>query len=355
MKRRYFLVAAGGLVVAGIVPAVRAVGWNTSGSDAASADAAEQDGARSTAAVTRRDLAETRTVTGTLGYGAERDVAFGRPGTITALPALGTTVDRGALLGEVDGTPVVLFYGDRPLWRVLQEGVEDGPDVEQLEANLIELGYGTAANLGPNQVWSQATTAAVKRWQKALGLAETGVVAPGDVVFEPGPVRIAAHAGTVGASAGGPALRVTDTTRIIDVDLDATLAPYVHAQQSVAVVLPDEASTTGTVAAISAVATAGAQGSAPTVPVTITLDDQTAGGGFDQAPVSVTITTTHATDVLAVPVAALLALAEGGYAVEKVGLTGTSELVAVTAGAFADGWVEVTGDLIEGDKVVTAS
>ena len=56
--------------------------------------------------------------------------------------------------------------------------------------------------------------------------------------------------------------------------------------------------------------------------------------------------------MLAVPVEALLALAEGGYAVELAHDDGTTSLVAVELGAFADGWVEVTGDVAEGDEVV---
>jgi hypothetical protein len=56
--------------------------------------------------------------------------------------------------------------------------------------------------------------------------------------------------------------------------------------------------------------------------------------------------------VLAVPANALLALLEGGYAVERVTDGGGTELVAVETGLFADGWVEVSGDLAEGDEVV---
>jgi multidrug efflux pump subunit AcrA (membrane-fusion protein) len=69
--------------------------------------------------------------------------------------------------------------------------------------------------------------------------------------------------------------------------------------------------------------------------------------------VVVRVVTSAAEGVLAVPVDALMALAEGGYAVERVGTgpDGASELVAVELGAFADGWVEVTGDVAEGDQV----
>jgi hypothetical protein len=59
--------------------------------------------------------------------------------------------------------------------------------------------------------------------------------------------------------------------------------------------------------------------------------------------------------VLAVPVTALLALGEGGYAVQVV--TGaTSRLLAVTTGMFAGDLVEVSGQgLTEGLRVVRAS
>jgi len=69
-------------------------------------------------------------------------------------------------------------------------------------------------------------------------------------------------------------------------------------------------------------------------------------------------------DVMAVPVASLLAVLEGGYAVEVVdaGVTNntvpTTHLVGVTTGIFQDGWVEVTapgGDLKVGDEIVVPS
>ena len=56
--------------------------------------------------------------------------------------------------------------------------------------------------------------------------------------------------------------------------------------------------------------------------------------------------------MLAVPVNALLALAEGGYAVE-VERDGRRALVGVETGLFADGQVEVSGQgLAAGDRVV---
>ena len=82
------------------------------------------------------------------------------------------------------------------------------------------------------------------------------------------------------------------------------------------------------------------------------MDDPSAASGLDEAPVDVKVITDSVEDVIAVPVAALLALAEGGYAVELDGGDGGTRLIAVDPGFFADGLVEVEGDLAAGDRVV---
>lgn len=86
--------------------------------------------------------------------------------------------------------------------------------------------------------------------------------------------------------------------------------------------------------------------------VTVTLDDPGAGGTLDGARVKVRFTRASREGVLAVPVNALLALSEGGYAVE-VYSAGQRRLVRVETGLFSRGYVEVAGDgLAEGAQVV---
>lgn len=312
-----------------------------------------------TAEVERRDLVEREELDGTLGYGEARDLSFsagGGQGTVTALPAPGTIVDRGGQLGEVDGDPVSLLIGDRPMWRAIGEGadVTDGQDIAQLEANLIAMGYGTEASLGPNETWSQATTAALEAWQEDLGVAETGRLELGDVVFAPGPVRLAAHLTDVGGQAGGPALSVTGLERLVDVDLDASRQGIVAVGQAVEVELPDGSVVGATVRSIASSVTPGdpMQGTSATVAVVVVLDDATAAAGLDQAPVDVRVVSVQAEGALAVPIEALLALAEGGYAVER----SDGSLVGVELGADADGYVAVTplgGEALEvGDELV---
>jgi multidrug efflux pump subunit AcrA (membrane-fusion protein) len=87
--------------------------------------------------------------------------------------------------------------------------------------------------------------------------------------------------------------------------------------------------------------------------MTVTLDDPDVALGLDEAPVDVEVVSDSAPGVLAVPVTALLALTEGGYAVEIVTEDGTIILIGVEPGLFADGFVEVDGEgLTDGMQVV---
>jgi multidrug efflux pump subunit AcrA (membrane-fusion protein) len=95
--------------------------------------------------------------------------------------------------------------------------------------------------------------------------------------------------------------------------------------------------------------------SQPGFTASIAIDDLAAIGAVDSGQVEVEFTTGAREGVLAVPVGALLALAEGGYAVEVVE-GGKRRLIAVTTGLFANDLVEVSGEgLSAGMTVVTTS
>ena len=356
--RRRRLVVAGGVAAAALVGA-GVLGWRDGGEGGADDAGDAPTAATATAQVTVRDLEERTDLDGTLGYGDTHELALGAEGTLTWLPAEGTVIDRGQTVAEVDDRAVPLLLGDRPLWRDLGPGMDDGRDVELIEANLVAVGVVSADELTVDHEWTSATTEAVEDWQASLGREETGRIGPSDVVVEPAPVRVTARVAEPGGPATGPALAVAGTARQVTVDLEATRQQMVQVGQKVDVELPDGSTTTGTVTEVSTVAETPedddsdplAPDATPTVEVTVALDDPAAGGTLDEAPVTVWVVTTAASDVLAVQVDALLALAEGGYAVERV-VPGGTELVAVELGAFADGWVQVTGDVAEGDDVV---
>src|SRR3989442_1625596 len=102
------------------------------------------------------------------------------------LPGVGGVIGRGGTLGRIDTLPVVLMYGSLPAYRTLSQGVSDGPDVAQLNDNLIALGFAPYGAIGDRRHFGEATAAAVRRWQSANGLPETGKVELGRVLFTPG-------------------------------------------------------------------------------------------------------------------------------------------------------------------------
>jgi peptidoglycan hydrolase-like protein with peptidoglycan-binding domain len=301
---------------------------------------------------------DRETFSGSLGYGDSRSVVNWLSGTITRLPAEGAVMRRGAILFRVDNSPVVLMYGSVPAYRALESGVSDGPDVEQLERNLRDMGYDPDGTMTVDGDFDADTADAVERWQEDLGLEETGVVERGRVVFMPGARRVATIQATLGprAGPGTPIMATTGTVRSMTVDLDARRQDLVHVGAKEQVELPDGATVDATVTEIGTVAKAASEDENPSVTVTLTLDGTKGVTRIDGAPVDVHIAKEERTDALSVPVTALLALAGGGYGLEVVEGDGSHRIVAVEPGLYADGYVEVSGHgIASGTRVVTAT
>ncbi len=312
--------------------------------------------ARETATVTRETLVERTSEKGTLGYGESAVHGTQGSGTVTWLPDVGSVVGRGEPLFRVDERPVVLLVGVLPMYRDLGPGAR-GEDVRQLEANLTALGYG---GFTEDDRFTDQTSAAVRQWQKDLGVERTGRVGPDLVLVQPGPLRVAEHEVPLGAPAGPELVATTGTERSVVVDLDLDRRRLAVEGAAVSVRLPDGTTVDGTVTAVGPPETSDDPNGVPgaettTVPVTVVLAD--GADAAEDGPVKVELVSAERADVLTVPVAALLALAEGGYGVEVVdeGASGPGRVVAVGTGMFADGRVEVTGELAEGDTVVVPS
>jgi hypothetical protein len=347
----------GGLVAGGVAAAA-------DGNDSGTASPSGDGSAVATAAVVRTTLTNTVQVGGSIGYDGSYAVAalHGGGGVYTWLPEPGVVIRQDQPVYSVGNQQVPLLYGSVPAYREFDVGMSDGADVGQLTRDLIALGYGAGLTRGDH--YSSATAATVQRWQRALGLQATGTIPLGEVVFEPGPIRVTSVTPSVGSpSQGGTVLTATSTTPNVVIDLDVSEDYLVKPGDAVTVVLPDGTSTVGghieTVGTVATCPGGGGIGTAsgsggespcssngsdntPTVTVTIGLDSTPSEATLDQAPVNVNITTQRVGNVLAVPVSALLALAGGGYGVDVV--TGkTSHLTGVTTGLYSDTLVQVSG------------
>lgn len=150
---------------------------------------------------------------------------------------------------------------------------------------------------------------------------------------------------------GVPILSYTGTTKLVTVQLEVSDQALAVEGRKVTVTVPGQEAVEGEISQVGTVATAESTTSDTRIEVTISVADQATLGSLDAAPVDVDFVSQERKDVLAVPVAALLALPGGGFGVEVVE-GNTTRIVAVKTGMFAAGLVEVSGEgIAEGVKV----
>lgn len=292
--------------------------------------------------VRREDLSESTQADGTLGFARERKLNSGVAGMVTWSAPASSTVRRGGKLFEVDGVPVWLMYGVRPMYRTLKPK-DEGPDVEQVERNLAALGY---TGFTVDDEYTELTAKAVKRWQEDHDLKETGMIGPDRIVFAPTAVRIKSADGAVGdqTGPGQPVLTTTGTEQVVTFELDVAESAQVKAGTKVTVTLPSGVDAAGKVAAVGRTATVGSQEDpTPKIKITVRFDKPNQVKGLDQAPVTVNLRGRTRKNVLTVPVSALLAQPGGGFAILVVE-NGYAREMKVGLGLFAQGRVEVTGE-----------
>jgi peptidoglycan hydrolase-like protein with peptidoglycan-binding domain len=311
----------------------------------------------STATITQRTMRSTEEFDGTLGYSGEGVIIGGLSGTYTKLPAVGDILTLGDEIYEVDGARSShLLYGDRPVWRTLDRDSSNGADVRQLETSLQALGL-LDEDVKADRHFGANTAVALKRWERRTDQRRDGEIDPGQVTFLPGAVRITDVVPELGAAAqpGSVLARTSGTDLVVTVDLEADRRDILDVGAAVDVELPDGSTSAGTVVDIDSVAQTLEGATEPTVEVTIEFAENATAGNLDGAEVSVSVVRQTRPDVLSVPVDALLALREGGYALELVDDGGVSRLVAVEVGLFDDDGVEVRGDIEAGDSGVGPS
>ncbi|MBL1100204.1 hypothetical protein [Streptomyces coffeae] len=325
-----------------------------------------------TTRVKRADLSDTQTLPGVLGFARHITVKGTGKGIISRLPASGSVVGRGKPLYWVDDEPVTAFFGDTPFFRTLDKAGTTGRDVTVLVENLQALGYDIgsrprqsaepSAGSGAGGVGTELTTGvldALKRWQHDTGRKPTGTLDPDQAAVLSGPSRIDTVVAHLGDPAAEDVLTLTSQKKTVTVKVDAGSADSIRKGDKVGVILPDTKTVPGKVVSVGTTvqgskdSDAGdATDTAPTLQVSVQATHSDDVAKIDAASVQVVFTAKSRKNVLVVPVGALLALSEGGYALQRPG----GKLVGVTTGLVAKGLVEVSGRGVEeGDVVVTAS
>ena len=267
----------------------------------------------------------------------------------------------------IEGDPSAIPVLDRDL----SVGSSAGSDVRLLEQMLFAGGFDAGGALVVDDTFDEATAAAVLAWWQSIDPAITVdpvdlIVPAGSFVVVPGGLEVGDAAITDGTTltADAVVLDLTSPARIVTTTApigDDTFALGAR----IDVEFPDGSVSTGTVVEVGTVATnqSGTPGDTPTVDISIRVDDIPASvDSFVSIPVTLRVVDTEVDDAFVVPTSALVALAEGGYALEMVSSPATATapaqttLIAVEPTLYSDGFVVVTGDQVTaGAEVVVPS
>ena len=315
--------------------------------------------------ITKGDLQGQTSVTGTLRYSDSRKFKSGFEGVLIQVPASGTVLTQGDVLYRTGTEIAYLMHGSLPAWRTFEAGMDNGEDIRQLETLLRDMGY---FDYEPDNHFSWATTSAIMKWQKAVGLPQTGTIPLGRMVFTPGDLRVGTVTARVGdrIAADTELYDVTSTTQVVDANIKLSDQKLAVAGTAVTIKLPDAKKTAGKITSVgtptekssgsgsgSGAGSGSGESKERVIPITVTLTDASATTNFQEVSVTVDLPSEKRTGVLSVPVGALLALSADQYGVEIVESGGTTRKVPVTIGLFAGGRVEISGEGIsEGQRVV---
>ena len=216
-------------------------------------------------AVQRRDLVETDTESGTIGYANPQTVYDRLGGTITWLPSVGQLIKPGQRLFGVDGEPVILMNGTTPAYRDLTAGDSDGQDILELNRNLVDLGF------DPDRIVDRRCLAAgddrrcrgvpgvAGRDRDRQPVARSGRVPAGRADRrggrgEPRRSAVGQHWRRRRRRGATPILQTTSTRLIVTVDLAASSQSEARVGEQVAVEMPAGNVVDGVITAVSPVA-----------------------------------------------------------------------------------------------------
>lgn len=345
------LIGAGllGAVVAGLLGAGVVLG-PASGQENTSTDQATTEAApeRQTTPIERGSLSETKEGVGSIGHGDSWSAAIEPQGVVTKTHPTGTTVQHGEPLIWVGNRPVHLAEGDTPMYRTLtfQRGADkkymNGEDVRQLQEFLIAAGFDDKERLEADGIFGIGTKRAVKAWQKENGLEQTGSIDRSQLMFHPTDLRIESEP-QIGANFNE--LTVTGAEQKVTASFDTKSRGFLSEGATVSLDMGDAGIIDGTITEVESKVS---QEGSRSLSVSIRPNSPIPS---DVERVTITVTREVASDVLLIPVRAILALAGGGYAVELDGPSGPT-LTRVELGEVVDDVAEISGEFAEGDDVV---
>ena len=300
--------------------------------------------ARDTEVVEVRDLSLDVEAAGIIEYAdpvtvVHRTEGFAT-GVVTSVPEVDDVIAAGDELYRVNDEPVVLMIGAEPFNRALEEGVDDGPDVEVLERNLAALGYDPDETMTVDETFTSATALVVEAWQEDLGVEVTGEVGLGDVLMLPREIRVAGVVAEVRSSVSdrSEVIRTTSTSRVVEFTVPASDIATVAVGDEVRVELADRSEVTATIATTEPALDGAVLATAVTDGPTLT--------GQPGSSVDVTWSSDAADGAMSVLASAITRVEGMGYALEVVDGTGT-RYVPVEVGIVDGQHIEVRGADVE--------
>lgn len=154
-------------------------GWWAAQQTVVAPAAPTQDGPRVTAMAVEGSVGQAVTMGASVVSPYEAVAVNNLSGIVTRVG--GGPVTAGGFLYSVGETPVTAFGGSMPFWRPIELGAS-GEDVKQVQQNLIELSMLSGRVDGK---FGLRTEAAVRKWQRSIGVEPTGVIALGEVIAVP--------------------------------------------------------------------------------------------------------------------------------------------------------------------------
>ncbi len=249
--------------------------------------------------------------------------------------------------------------------KALEAGKESGIDAtEALAIETAQKAYDDAVKAYNEGIDQEAELAKAKEELEELELAaKSETFSPTNAYASATPLIVGSYINKVGGAVtiNGQIYNTSSTGIEVLFWLPAADQDTVTLGDGVEIELPTDERTETTIKFIDQVVTETQAGNFIQVKLDVTSPEEI--DLYDQAPVKVFVTTEVSQNVLYVPVNALIALAEGGYAVEIYSgdpeieiFTGESGVdttyVGVEIGVFTDGYVEIIGNISEGQLVI---